>query len=212
LSSRREYLMGYRVARVLAVAALCAPWLAGCESWKSPSEWWNKPTEPQAEAAPPADAPPPAEAPVPETTGSIAAPPETPVPAPAAELRGDLNSDLNLGKKHFRTGDFGLADKHFRRAVEQGLPDARDAAEAWLGLAASYDRLRRFELADRAYAGALRIVGPMPEILNNQGYSYIMRGDYARARVKLNAAYAKDPTNPHILANLDLLDRAVRAR
>jgi Tfp pilus assembly protein PilF len=209
--------MGYRVARVLAVAVLCAPWLAACESWKSPSKWGNKPPEPQVEAAPPA------EAPAPETTGSVAVavrpvpvgtpdPPVEPLPGVTPEMRGNLESELNLGKRHFRQGDYGLAERHFRRAVEQGLPDARDAAEAWLGLAASYDRLRRFELADRAYAGALRIVGPVPEILNNQGYSYIMRGDYARARAKLNAAYAKDPSNPHILANLDLLDRAVRAR
>jgi Flp pilus assembly protein TadD len=204
--------MAVRVARVLAVAALCAPWLAGCESWNKPP-WWNKPPEPtQSEAAAPPAETPAAETAAPETTGSIAPPPVTPLRADPVELRGDLNSDLNLGKKHFRSGDFGLAEVHFRRAVEKGLPDARDAAEAWLGLAASYDRLRRFELADRAYAGALRIVGPVPEILNNQGYSYLMRGDYARARRKLNEAYAKDPANPHILANLDLLDRAVRAR
>jgi tetratricopeptide (TPR) repeat protein len=202
--------MAVRVARVLVVAALCAPWLAGCESWNKPSEWWNKPPEsPQSQA----DAPPPgAEAPLPEITGTIEGRPASALPGDTVELRGDLNSELNLGKRHFRQGDFGLAEVHFRRAVEKGLPDARDAAEAWLGLAASYDRLRRFELADRAYAQALRIVGPAPEILNNQGYSYIMRGDYARARVKLNAAYAKDPANPHILANLELLDRSVRAR
>jgi tetratricopeptide (TPR) repeat protein len=199
--------MGVRVARVLVVAALCAPWLAGCESWNKPPGWWSKPPEPAAEAAPP-----PAEAPPPEITGAIPDPPIEPLPGATVELRGDLNSDLNLGKRHFRQGDFGLAEVHFRRAVEKGLPDARDAAEAWLGLAASYDRLRRFELADRAYAQAIRIVGPAPEILNNQGYSYLMRGDYRRARVKLNAAYAKDPANPHIIANLDLLDRAVRAR
>jgi tetratricopeptide (TPR) repeat protein len=210
--------MGCRVARVLAVAALCAPWLAGCESSNKPSEWWNQPSAPESQAVPTA------EAPAPETTGSVAGPPVRPAPAGTAEhlvepvpgdtpeLRGDLNSELNLGKRHFRKGDYGLAEKHFRRAVEQGLPDARDAAEAWLGLAACYDRLRRFELADRAYAGALRIVGPVPEILNNQGYSYLMRGDYPRARAKLDAAFAKDPTNPHILANLDLLDRAIRAR
>jgi len=200
--------MGVRVARVLAVAALCAPWLAGCESWNKAPAWWNSPPEPaQSEVVPPA-----AEAPVSETTGSLAGAPVSPLPGDTPELRGDLNSDLNLGKRHFRKGDFGLAEKHFRRAVESGLPDARQAGEAWLGLAACYDRLRRFELADRAYAQAIRVVGPAPEILNNQGYSYIMRGDYARARVKLDAAYARDPTNPHILANLDLLDRAVRAR
>jgi Flp pilus assembly protein TadD len=196
--------MGVRVARVLAVAALCAPWLAGCESWNKPP-WWNKPAEPAVEAVPAAEAPPP------EITGTVD-PPVSPAPGVTAQTRGDIESDLNLGKRHFREGDFGLAEVHFRRAVEKGIPDARKAAEAWMGLAACYDRLRRFELADRAYARALEIVGPAPEILNNQGYSYLMRGDYARARVKLNAAIAKDPTNPHILANLALLDRSVRAR
>jgi len=196
--------MSVRVARVLAVAALCAPWLAGCESWNKPP-WWNKPPEPAAEAAPLVEAPPP------EVTGTVD-PPVTPLPGVTPAIHGDLESDLNLGKRHFRQGEFGLAEKYFRRAVEAGIRDARKAAEAWMGLAACYDRLRRFELADRAYARALAIVGPAPEILNNQGYSYLMRGDYARARVKLDAAYAKDPGNPHIIANLDELDRAVRAR
>jgi len=194
--------MVVRVARVFAVAALCAPWLAGCESWKAPA-WWNKAPEPVVEAVPAVEAPPP------EITGTVD-PPVSPAPGVTPAIRGDIESDLNLGKRYFREGDFGLAEKHFRRAVEKGIPDARKAAEAWMGLAASYDRLRRFELADRAYARAIEIVGPAPEILNNQGYSYIMRGDYARARIKLDAAIAKDPNNPYILANLELLDRSVR--
>jgi Flp pilus assembly protein TadD len=198
--------MGLRVSRVLVVAALCAPWLAGCEGWNKPAEWWTRPPEP----APLQTGAPPPETPPPETTGSIARDVVLPIPGDGAVLRGSPNSDLNLGKRHFAEGNYGLAEVHFRRAVEKGLPKARDAAEAWLGLAASYDRLRRFELADRAYAQALKIVGPAPEILNNQGYSYLMRGDYALARAKLNAAYEKDPTNPHILANLELLEKSAR--
>ena len=112
-----------RVARVLAVAALCAPWLAGCESWKAPA-WWNKPPEPAVEAAPlPADAPPP------EVTGTID-PPSVPLPGVTPAMHGDLESDLNLGKRHFRQGDYGLAEKYFRRAVEKGIPDARKAASS----------------------------------------------------------------------------------
>ena len=84
------------------------------------------------------------------------------------------NDDLSLGKMHFRQGNYGLAERYFRRAVESGPRDA----EAWVGLAASYDRLRRFDLADRAYDQALRAGRPTPEILNNQGYSYMLRGDY----------------------------------
>ncbi|MCW5680298.1 MAG: tetratricopeptide repeat protein [Xanthobacteraceae bacterium] len=114
--------------------------------------------------------------------------------------------DLLLGKKHYREQNYGLAERHFRRAVEANPRNA----EAWLGLAASYDRLRRFDLADRAYGQAQAILGPTPEVLSNHGYSYILRGDYKRAREKLLAAKAKDPHNPYVKNNLDLLADSVR--
>ena len=54
---------------------------------------------------------------------------------------------------------------------------------------------------------------PTPEILNNQGFSYILRGDYRRARETLLAAQAKDPDNPYIKNNLRCSRRATaRAR
>ena len=181
--------------RVLVVAALGAPLLAGCGSWKP--ELFGQSVVP--------------EQPAPETTGTL--PAEFPaIPGATTADHGDINSDLNLGKRHFRESNYGLAEVHFRRAIEKAPTERRDAIEAWMGLAASYDRLRRFELADRAYAQALKIAGPIPEVLNNQGYSYIMRGDYARARAKLREAYDKDPNNPYILANLDLLEKSVRRR
>jgi hypothetical protein len=55
--------------------------------------------------------------------------------------------------------------RQVRLAVEK---HPRDAV-AWIGLAASYDRLRRIDLTDRAYGQAVGIVGPTVEILNNQG-------------------------------------------
>ncbi len=116
-------------------------------------------------------------------------------------LGSDPNDDLNLGKKQYRAGDYGLAEQHFRRAAESHPADA----EAWLGLAASYDRLRRFDFADRAYAQAIKIIGPTAEILNNQGYSYLLRGDYKSADKKLRAALAKAPNNPYVQSNLRLL-------
>jgi len=69
--------------------------------------------------------------------------------------------------------------------------DADRDAETWLGLAATYDRLRRFELADRGYAQALKILGPTVVVLNNQRYSYLLRSDYRRARIKRAAARAR---------------------
>jgi tetratricopeptide (TPR) repeat protein len=131
--------------------------------------------------------------------------PVAPLAAPG--LSGDdPNDDLQKGKRYFRNNDFGLAEQSFRRAVENHPGDA----EAWVDLAASYDRLHRFDLADRAYAGAIRLIGPTAQILNDQGFSYMLRGDYARAHSKLMLAQAKDPANPYIRANLQLLDQAYR--
>jgi len=118
----------------------------------------------------------------------------------------DPNDDLSLGKKYFRAADFGLAERHFRKAVEMHPRDL----ESWIGLAASYDRLRRFDLADRAYAQATKIAGATPEILNNVGYSYMLRGDSRRAREILVQAQAQDPGNPYIRNNLELLEASFR--
>ncbi|HZQ12800.1 MAG TPA: tetratricopeptide repeat protein [Pseudolabrys sp.] len=131
---------------------------------------------------------------------------DTPAAAETPGLLGsDPNDELAQGKKMYRANNFGLAETHFRRAVEVHPRDA----EAWLGLAASYDRLRRFDLADRAYAEAIKIVGPTVEILNNQGFSYMLRGDYKRAREKLIAADRKDPGNKYVANNLHLLDESM---
>jgi len=208
--------MSVGVARALFVAAACGLALCGCETSASlgglatsKGEPGAGPGNPQATAADPA-----ADASPAETTGSVVVQPAEPGPSgewvePLAKpglLGDDPNDDLSLGKKYFRTNNFGLAERHFRKAVE-GRP--RDA-EAWMGLAASYDRLRRFDLADRAYTQAIRIVGATPEILNNQGFSYMLRGDYSRASKKLEEAQARDPANPYVQANLRLLADSYR--
>ena len=154
-----------------------------------------------------------------ETTGSTGSDITQPAePGPSGEpvaplakpglLGDDPHDDLQLGKKYFRSNNFGLAERAFRKAVEKHPRDA----EAWVGLAASYDRLRRFDLADRAYGEAVRLIGPTVEILNDQGFSYMLRGDYARARQKLEQARARDPRNPYVQANLQLLDQSIRER
>jgi Tfp pilus assembly protein PilF len=141
----------------------------------------------------------------PATTGTVGTEGLPPVNT-AGLLGSDPNDDLNQGKRQFRAANYGIAERHFRRAVETHPRDA----EAWVGLAASYDRLKRFELADRAYRGAIGVVGETPEILNNRGYSYILRGDYAHARETLLAAQARDPKNPYIQNNLALLEKSSR--
>jgi Flp pilus assembly protein TadD len=120
--------------------------------------------------------------------------------APAAQPGAE---DLALGKDHFRSGNYGLAQKHFQQAVER----APDSLEPLIGLAATYDQLGRFDLADRAYAEAVRIGGTTTVILNNRGYSYYLRRDFGRARADFQAALRRDPQNETAQRNLALLSR-----
>jgi Flp pilus assembly protein TadD len=113
---------------------------------------------------------------------------------------------LRLAIEHFNRGDFGIAERYFRDAVEKAPKDA----SAWIGLAASYDRLGRFDLADRAYSQAIRLVGETTALLNNRGYSYMLRGDLKAARRELQKAYEREPGNPTILNNLKLLNSSNR--
>jgi Flp pilus assembly protein TadD len=181
----------------------CLVLLCGCETSTKlgdliHSKTDDEPTSSLADSAPTTD---------PATTGSIGDGGVSEGGGSDAGLLGsDPSDDLSLGKKQYRAGNFGSAERYFRRAVETHPRDA----EAWVGLAAAYDRLRRFDLADRAYEQAVAIIGPTPEVLNNRGYSYMLRGDYPHARATLLAAAAKDPKNPYIKNNLELLDKSFR--
>lgn len=144
--------------------------------------------------------------PAPAAAETVVASAAVPAGSTAGVLGSDPYDDLALGKKQFRSANYGLAEQHFRKATELHPNDA----EAWVGLAASYDHLKRFDLADRAYKQAVRILGPTPEILNNEGYSYMLRGNYARARTILRKAQELDPRNPYILNNINLLEQVAR--
>jgi len=111
------------------------------------------------------------------------------------------HDDLQLAKAHFIEGNYGLAEKHFRKTVEINGSNAA----GWMGLAASYDNLGRFDLADRAYEQLLKLRGRESRILNNMGYSYYLRGDRQKARLLYNEALQLSPNAPLILANVALL-------
>jgi Flp pilus assembly protein TadD len=187
---------------------MCFVALGGCETSTKLGDLFHhsddQPTGALAETTPtdPSDPSDPSD---PPSTGSIGS--EKVASADAALLGSDPSDDVSLGKKQYRAGNFGLAERYYRRAVETHPRDA----EAWVGLAAAYDRLRRFDLADRAYDQVVAIIGPTAEVLNNRGYSYMLRGDYPHARSTLLAAAAKDPKNPYIKNNLELLDKSFRS-
>jgi Flp pilus assembly protein TadD len=113
---------------------------------------------------------------------------------------------LRMGIEHFNRGHYGIAQRYFLDATEKAPKDPT----AWIGLAAAYDRIGRFDLADRAYFFATKLVGETTEILNNQGYSYMLRGDLVNARKKFIKAYEREPNNPTIANNLQLLNSSSR--
>ena len=129
-------------------------------------------------------------------------PPTLTVQDPADAKYYPSDEPLHLALEHFNRGHYGIAARYFEDAVEKTPRDAT----AWVGLAASYDRIGRFDLADRAYAAAIKLTGPTVQILNNQGYSYMLRSDLRNARRKFLKAYELEPNNPTILNNLALLN------
>jgi len=147
------------------------------------------------------------------TLSEVASAPAADQVAPAVTVQnaGDIkyypsDEPLKLGLEYFKKGSYGIANRYFRDAVEKAPKDA----EAWIGLAATYDRLRRFDLADQAYAAAIKLTGETVQILNDRGYSYMLRGDLGKARAKFLKAYELDPTNPTVINNIQLLNSSYR--
>jgi Flp pilus assembly protein TadD len=110
-------------------------------------------------------------------------------------------SDLEAGKVQFMEANYGLAEQKFRKAVEL----RSDSAEAWMGLAASYDQLGRFDFAERAYQQLFKLAGRKPEIVSNYGYSQLLRGNGKEAKKLFQEAAKVMPENSRIKANQKLL-------
>jgi len=125
--------------------------------------------------------------------------PEKVAPVPPDELDA-------VARRSFREGAYGNAARYF----EQIVADNPDDGEAWLGLAASYDRIRRFDLADRAYARAEPLVGGRAAFFNNRGYSFLLRGDLSNAMRDFQKALQLSPGNPVVLNNMALVRNAAR--
>jgi Flp pilus assembly protein TadD len=129
-----------------------------------------------------------------------------------AELAGGISDTSSFGsapeaawlekaKQNYRDGNYGLAERYYRQSIEE----RHSNVEAWLGLAASYDRLKRFDNADKAYEAVVKLVGYTPTVLNNLAYHQMLKGDLAGARRSLEAASKADPGNPYIKNNMNTL-------
>ena len=123
---------------------------------------------------------------------------------------GDLSSAeidqaVAEAKNQFRSENYGNSGALFYKAVQLAPNDG----VAWLGLAASCDRIGRFDLADKAYRQAFRYIGATPEYYNNVGYSYLLRGKLQDARKNFLKAYELAPNDPTVKNNLELLASSV---
>lgn len=122
---------------------------------------------------------------------------------------GDYTADRALlqAKAHFRNSDFGHSAAYYKRAAEL----APTHAEAYVGLGASYDRLGRFDLADRVYASLYKLEGASAQYYNNVGYSMMLRGNFKDALANFRKAQAIDPDNIVVANNIQLLRDAAAA-
>ena len=112
---------------------------------------------------------------------------------------------LAEAKGHFRSGDFGHSAALYKRVVELSPKNA----EGYIGLSASYDRLRRFDLSDRVYTALFQITGGTAQYYNNVGYSYMLRGNVSAALTNFRKAQQLDPDNVVVANNIQMLTNAV---
>ena len=111
---------------------------------------------------------------------------------------------VTLGKVQFKEKNYGKSYALFKRAVEVFPEDP----QAWLGFAASADRIGRFDTSDLAYRKLAPMIGERPEYYNNVGYSYLLRGNLLQARRNFLKAYELDPSNETTANNLQLLSNS----
>src|SRR5947208_3435000 len=102
--------------------------------------------------------------------------PQFAAPTPTVQEPGDIkyfpsDEPLRLGLEHFDRGHYGTAERYFRDAVEKAPRDAT----AWVALAATYDRLARFDLADPPYGVAIVLAGATTQMLKQHGHCYRLR-------------------------------------
>ncbi len=122
---------------------------------------------------------------------------------------GDYTADAALAeaKAHFRNGDYGYSAALYKRAVELTPKNA----EAYVGLSASYDRLRRFDLSDRVYTALYELRGGTAQYYNNVGYSYLLRGNLGAAMTNFRKAEALEPDNVVVANNIQIVRNAAAA-
>ncbi len=114
--------------------------------------------------------------------------------------RMDFHDPVERARGLVATAQYGLAIE----ALSQIVHDEPGNVRALNLLAVTYAHLKRYDLSDRYHQQALLVDANSVAALNNWGYSYLMRGDAARAAGLLERAAAAGKGDPVIAANLAL--------
>ena len=112
------------------------------------------------------------------------------------------------GRAHLAADRLGLALSAFQRAHFESPADSQIVN----ALGVTYDRLRRFDLAQKYYRQALLLDGGSASTLNNLGYSLLLAGELKRAAETLAQAFERGEKTPEaatIRANIALLKKRI---
>ena len=119
----------------------------------------------------------------------------------------DARSAERAGIATLMVGDLRSASIFIRRAISFG----HASWQGWNALGVLCDLERDWDGADAAYATADELSPDRAEVLNNHGWSLILRGEWAIAAQILEKAAQLDPKSSRIANNLDLARAAVES-
>lgn len=103
-----------------------------------------------------------------------------------------------------------IGQKDYAKAkttLQSAQPFRTGDRRALMGLAVASDMTGDFRTADRAYKELLLRETDRAMLFNNMAYSYMLRGDYARASAYLAEARRHDAANVTIANNAAMLER-----
>lgn len=95
--------------------------------------------------------------------------------------------------------------------VEKAISLGKHSWRTWNTLGVLCDLQRDWDGADAAYASAEELSPGRPEVLNNHGWSLLLRGDWGPAAEILAKASKADPSSKRIANNLELATTALAA-
>lgn len=104
-----------------------------------------------------------------------------------------------------------LAARQYKQAkaeLNRARPFETQDTRALMGLAVAADMEGDFKLSDRAYDVLMTQNVDRAVLFNNMAYSFMLRGDLARAATYLAEAARIGPDNPTVANNLDMLKKA----